>query len=247
MSPDNNASTVSTTMRLDKFVSQASGLSRKQVQKLIRKGEVSVDGESCRDGATKVTAQQTVCLDDEPLQLRGPVYLMLNKPLGVVCSTEDFDHETVLDLLPYELQEGVHPAGRLDIDTSGLVLLTDDGQWSHRVTAPKRGAAKQGVFKRYRVELAEPLCDEAEQRLDEGLMLRGETKPTLPAKLQRLSSTEVLIEIQEGRYHQVKRMFAVLGNRVVGLHREAIGALALDPKLEPGQYRALETHEIDLF
>ncbi|RDE19717.1 pseudouridine synthase [Motiliproteus coralliicola] len=239
-------------MRLDKFVSQASGLSRKQVQKLIRKGEVSVDGECCRDGATKVMPQQSVCLDDEPLQLRGPIYLMLNKPLGVVCSTEDFDHETVLDLLPYDLQEGVHPAGRLDIDTSGLVLLTDDGQWSHRVTspkgrAPKSGAAKKGVFKRYRVELAEPLCDKAEQRLDEGLMLRGETKPTLPAKLQRLSPTEVLIEIQEGRYHQVKRMFAVLGNRVVGLHREAIGALALDPELEPGQYRALETHEIDLF
>ena len=230
------------TMRLDKFIAQATGLSRKQVHKLIRKGEVTVDGEVLRDSAGKVHSDQQIELDQQPLRLRGPVYLMLNKPLGVVCSTEDYDHETVLDLLPFELQQGVHPAGRLDIDTTGLVLLTDDGQWSHRVTSPKHGCSK-----RYRVELAEPLRADAAERLAEGLMLRGETKPTLPAELIVDCPTEVQLLIQEGRYHQVKRMFAALDNRVVELHREAIGALELDPELEPGEFRELSEDEIALF
>ncbi len=233
-------------MRLDRFLAQATELSRSQLRPLIKRGAVSVDGQPVRDAAAKVGSDQRVLLNGEPVALRLPVYLMLNKPDGVICSTDDADHRTVIDLLPDRLRAGVHPAGRLDLDTTGLVLLTDDGQWSHRITSPKRQCTK-----RYRVWLAEPLSQaaitDAQQRFREGVLLRGETKPTLPAELIVDEPDQLQILIQEGRYHQVKRMFAALGNKVVRLHREQIGALALDRGLEPGQYRALNDDEIALF
>ncbi|MEH6471136.1 MAG: pseudouridine synthase [Halopseudomonas sp.] len=245
MAKSNKTATV-WPMRLDRFLAQASGLSRSQVRKLVQRGEVEVDGEAVADATCKVTAEQRVRLAGEPLSLRPPVYLMMNKPAGVISATEDADHQTVIDLLPYELQAGVHPAGRLDRDTTGLVLLTDDGQWSHRVTSPKRQC-----FKRYRVGLAEPMsdaaCDDAREQLSQGILLRGETKPTLPAELIVDSPTEVQILIQEGRYHQVKRMFAALGNRVVRLHREQIGPVLLDSDLAPGQFRPLSVDETAQF
>ena len=233
-------------MRLDRFLAQATGLSRSQLKPLIKRGLVSVNGQLLRDAAAKITSDQAVLLRDLPVALRPPVYLMLNKPDGVICSTNDADHNTVIDLLPERLRAGVHPAGRLDLDTTGLVLLTDDGQWSHRITSPKTKC-----IKRYRVWLAEPLSNdqitEAKQRFDEGLMLRGESQPTLPASLIVDQPDQVQIMIQEGRYHQVKRMFAALGNKVVQLHREQIGTLALDADLEPGQYRVLGDEEVALF
>ncbi|MEH6651367.1 MAG: 16S rRNA pseudouridine(516) synthase RsuA [Motiliproteus sp.] len=233
-------------MRLDRFLAQATGLSRSQLKPLIKRGAVCVDGQPLRDAAAKVGNDQAVLFRGEPVALRPPVYLMLNKPDGVICSTDDADHRTVIDLLPESLRSGVHPAGRLDLDTTGLVLLTDDGQWSHRITSPKRKCTK-----RYRVWLAEPLSPElaadAKQRFAEGLMLRGESQPTLPAELIVDQPDQVQILIQEGRYHQVKRMFAALGNKVVRLHREQIGALALDAALEPGQYRVLSDEEVALF
>ena len=237
-------------VRLDKWLAQATGQGRKQAHKWVRAGKVCVDGKSVRDSSLKVGVEQRVTLAGEPVSLRGPVYLMLNKPLGVVCATEDAEHETVLDLLEYELQRDVHPAGRLDIDTTGLVLLTDDGQWSHRITSPRRACSK-----RYRVLLTEPLsleqCHAVAKQFAEGVMLRGESKPTLPAELifdpELELNDEVELVVQEGRYHQVKRMFAAIGNRVDELHREQIGELLLDPDLAPGEYRRLTEQEVALF
>lgn len=227
-------------MRLDRFLVQAGGMSRSVAQKAIRRGRVEVDGAPCRDPAFKLPADGEVSLDGRRLQLGGPRYLMLHKPAGYVCATRDALHPTVLELLPPQERDGLHIAGRLDRDTSGLVLLTDDGDWSHRVTSPRHRCAK-----RYRVELAEALSAEDERCLCEGLRLRGEAKPTRPAQVQRLGDRRLWLTIEEGRYHQVKRMFGALGNRVVALHRDRIGALELDEsELAPGEFRALTGAEV---
>ena len=237
---------VAVKMRLDRFLAKACDLSRAQVRPFIQRGVVEIDGIRVRDLAFKVSSDQSVLLGGKPVALRAPVYLMLHKPEGVVCATEDAEHQTVIDLLPSALHADVHPAGRLDRDTTGLVLLTDDGQWSHRVTSPK-----QQCTKRYRVELADPLsaqdCQSAQEQFRQGIMLRGETKLTLPAELSIDSPTQMRVLLTEGRYHQVKRMFAALGNRVVRLHREQIGALTLDSDLQAGQFRPLSRDEIAQF
>ncbi|WP_207062546.1 16S rRNA pseudouridine(516) synthase RsuA [Motiliproteus sp. SC1-56] len=230
------------SQRLDRFVSQGTSLSRSQARKAIVGGRVTVDGERVRDAAFAVTPNAKVALEGEVLCLRKPLYLMLNKPAGVVSATRDGEHMTVLDLLPPALREGLHPAGRLDRDTTGLVLLSDDGDWTHRVTAPRRQCTK-----RYRVTLAEPLVADAEARFAAGLLLRNDPKPTRPATLERVDNRHALVSISEGRYHQVKRMFAALGNRVVALHRDRIGTLSLDPALKPGEYRPLTEQEVNSF
>ena len=225
-------------MRLDRFVSQAVGISRSQARTLIRRGQVDVAGGTVRQVAYHVDAGQTVEHAGRRLELPQPVYLMLHKPCGLLSATSDPAQNTVLSLLPPPLAARLHLVGRLDKDTSGLLLLTDDGAWSHRISSPKQGCAKT-----YRAELAEPLVADAEQRLQQGLVLRSEAVPTRPAELQMLDTNRVRITISEGRYHQVRRMFAALGNRVVSLHRERIGGLWLDETLAPGQWRELTVEE----
>ncbi len=227
-------------MRLDRFVSQSAGISRSQARLLIRRGEISVGGEVAKDAARPVGETETVTRGDLCLELPRPVYLMLNKPCGLLSATEDREQATVLSLLPPELAARVHLVGRLDKDTSGLLLLTDDGAWSHRIASPKHA-----IDKTYVAELAEPLVEDAEQRLAAGLLLRNEAQPTKPAILERLCATQVKITISEGRYHQVRRMFAALGNRVLSLHRERIGRLHLDAGLQTGQWRELTREERD--
>lgn len=226
-------------MRLDFFLAHSTGLSRKQVKILIGKGAVRVAGEPRPKANTKVSEGQAVWLHEELVQLPGHRYLMLHKPDGVVCSTEDGEHRTVLDLVPAELRRDLHPAGRLDRDTTGLVLLTSDGEWSHRLTSPNRACAK-----RYRVSCADPVSEEDLEALRNGMLLRGEDKPTLPALAERVSASVLLLSITEGRYHQVKRMMAARGNKVVGLHREKIGEILLDATLAPGDFRPLSEDEI---
>lgn len=226
-------------MRLDFFLAHGTGLSRKQVKMLIGKGAVRVDGETRPKANTRVVEGQGVWLHDEPVQLQGHRYLMLHKPVGVVCSTDDAEHRTVLDLIPAELRRDLHPAGRLDRDTTGLVLLTSDGDWSHRLTSPNHECAK-----RYRVSCADPVSNEDLLALCDGILLRGEDSPTLPAQAERVSERELLLTITEGRYHQVKRMLAARGNKVVGLHREQIGGIKLDAVLAPGEFRALTEEEV---
>ena len=225
-------------MRLDRYVSHSAGITRRDARALIRAGRVAVDGRRVTDVACQVDADSSVESDGVGLSLPRPLYLMMNKPCGVVSATRDRAQATVLSLLPAELATRVHPVGRLDKETSGLLLLTDDGAWTHRVTSPRRRCPKT-----YVAHLAQPLAEDAEQRLARGLLLRQEERPTRPAVLQRRGPHTVSITITEGRYHQVRRMFAALGNRVLALHRERIGGLALDGQLQPGQWRALSSAE----
>jgi 16S rRNA pseudouridine516 synthase len=226
-------------MRLDKFLCDALGATRREATKIIKSGEVLVDGEMQKSGAFKLKDDNEVTWQGREIICHGPRYIMLYKPEGFVCSHEDGFNQTAFALLDEIKMEELHFAGRLDADTTGLVLITDDGQWSHRITSPKHKCQKN-----YRVWLAEPVGNDYIAQFAAGIQLKSETNLTLPAQLEVISDTEVLLTIHEGKYHQVKRMFAALGNKVVGLHRERIGAIELDTELEPGEYRYLTDEEV---
>lgn len=227
-------------MRLDQYVSSSSPLSRKEAKRAIMAGRIRVNGPPCKLARQQVQKHDEVLFDGAPLTLPGESYLMINKPAGTLSATTDSDQPTVLDLLPPELAAGLHVVGRLDKDTTGLLLLTTDGQWSHTVTSPRRECPKC-----YRVDLAEPLTEQSRQQLEQGVMLKGESARTRPAAVAELSGRQILLTIHEGRYHQVKRMLAAVGNHVTGLHRQSIGSIALDPDLPAGGYRHLTQAEID--
>ncbi|KNC91974.1 16S rRNA pseudouridine(516) synthase RsuA [Trabulsiella odontotermitis] len=227
-------------MRLDKFIAQQLGVSRAIAGREIRASRVTVDGDIVKNTAFKLLPEHVVDYDGNPLtQQNGPRYFMLNKPEGYVCSTDDPDHPTVLYFLDEPVAHKLHAAGRLDIDTTGLVLMTDDGQWSHRITSPKHHCEKT-----YLVTLESPVSEETAEQFAQGIQLHNEKSLTKPAELDVITPTEVRLTISEGRYHQVKRMFAAVGNHVVALHRERIGGITLDPHLAPGEYRPLTEEEI---
>lgn len=228
-------------MRLDKFLSQQLGISRSLVARELRAGNVMVDDEVVKSGSMQVGLDNEVAYDGNVLvQVTGPRYFMLNKPEGYVCSTDDPTHPTILYFIDEPVAQKLHAAGRLDIDTTGLVLLTDDGQWSHRITSPKHHCEKT-----YRVQLSEDISDDVAVQFEQGVMLNGEKSLTKPAQLEIISPRDVRLTISEGRYHQVKRMFAAVGNHVCGLHRERVGEIRLDEHLEPGEYRPLTEAEIE--
>ncbi|WP_096085789.1 pseudouridine synthase [Agaribacterium haliotis] len=252
-------------MRLDKYIAEASGLSRSDVKKQLKSGRIRLNGLVCNDAKQQVENNiDCIELDSTPLALQGEQYLMLYKPPGYVSARRDSQQPCVFDLLTdsnfYCADKAVAPnanqtqlphfvphkklaiVGRLDVDTSGLLLLSSDGQWNHRICSPK-----QQCFKLYQVELARPLPADAQTQLNQGLMLRGEDKATLPAQLIELDRLTVQLKIQEGRYHQVKRMMAALGSHVTQLTRLSIGELELDPQLKAGQFRQLSADEIALF
>ncbi|MDU7784789.1 MAG: 16S rRNA pseudouridine(516) synthase RsuA [Aggregatibacter aphrophilus] len=230
-------------MRLDKFLAEMTDLTRSQATKVLRQSAVTINGKIEKSGAAKVGPNDEICYDGERLAwVAEGQYIMLNKPQGYICSHEDGDHPTIYQFFGYPLSARLHSAGRVDVDTTGLVLLTDDGQWSHRITSPKHHQPKT-----YLVTLADPVEANYVQACTEGILLRGEKDPTKPATLEILDDYNVNLTISEGRYHQVKRMFAALGNKVVGLHRWKIGALVLDDSLEEGEYRALTAEEVAYF
>lgn len=228
-------------MRLDKLIAEQTGLTRSQAARALRQGAVAVNGEAEKNGARKVSAQDKILFDGEPLQwLEGFQYFMLNKPQGYVCSHDDGAYPTVYQFFDYPQAGKLHTAGRLDADTTGLVLLTDDGQWSHRVTSPKHHCEKT-----YLVTLADPVESNYQAACQQGILLRGEKEPTKPAKLEIIDDYNVNLTISEGRYHQVKRMFAALGNKVVALHRWRVGPVLLDDSLAEGEFRPLTQQEIE--
>ncbi len=228
-------------MRLDKFICDCTGLTRSQAGKVIRQKLVSINGDVVKQAALQVSSDDNVVLDGQPLAIIGLRYIMLHKPAGFLCANDDPEHPIVFNLLDEPLVERLHTVGRLDLDTTGLLLLTDDGKWSHRISSPKHHIAKT-----YRVWTADPIADDAAALFAEGVMLRGEKDPTLPAELELVAEREALLTIHEGRYHQVKRMFAAIGNKVEQLHREKIGGLQLPADLAEGEYRALTAAELEL-
>lgn len=226
-------------MRLDKFLCDALGTTRKESTQILKSGEVTVDGEIQKNGSFKVTEQSDVEWQGREIKISGPRYIMLNKPQGFVCSHEDGFNHTAFVLLDEVNMHDLHFAGRLDVDTTGLVLITDDGQWSHRITSPKHKCDKI-----YRVWLADPIEPDYQEKFATGIELRNERELTLPAQMEVIDEQQVLLTIHEGKYHQVKRMFAALGNKVVGLHRERVGDIVLDEALAPGEYRYLTDQEV---
>ncbi|TCP95508.1 ribosomal small subunit pseudouridine synthase A [Cricetibacter osteomyelitidis] len=230
-------------MRLDKFLAESTGLTRSQATKLLRQSAVTINGKIEKSGAVKITPNDEIYCDNERLSwLSEGQYIMLNKPQGYVCSNDDSDYPTIYQFFDYPLSGRLHSAGRLDVDTTGLVLLTDDGQWSHRVTSPKHHCEKT-----YLVTLADPVEANYQSAVENGILLRGEKLPTKPATMEILDDYNVNLTISEGRYHQVKRMFAALGNKVVALHRWKIGDIVLDENLAEGEYRNLTADEIAQF
>lgn len=227
-------------MRIDKFLSQCTEYSRSQIQQLVKASRITVNGEIVRKTEHKLCGDEQVLLDGALIEAFRHRYIMLYKPLGYVCANSDSEHPVVLDLLDIPRKQDLQIAGRLDIDTTGLVLLTDDGQWNHRITAPK-----QGCTKAYLVTTADPIDASVISLFAQGVQLHGEKNLTRPAQLEILNPHQARLRINEGKYHQVKRMFAATGNRVVQLHRESIGSIQLDHLLSPGQYRPLTNIEIE--
>lgn len=229
-------------MRLDKFISHATGLPRSASRRAIKAGEVTVNGNPASDAGREVSTKDRVLLRDEVQRLPGERYLMLHKPIGYVCATTDSEHPTVVDLLNLSEpdNQGLSIAGRLDKDTTGLLLLSTDGQWIHRLTSPRHHHPKT-----YIATLEREVTAADQEAFARGILLRSESSPTRPATLRPLPDKQAEITISEGRYHQIKRMFAATGNRVLSLHRKQIGQIHLDEGLRPGQYRPLSEEEVD--
>lgn len=230
-------------MRVDRYISHATGMSRSEVHRAIRQQRVSLQGNIIKTPATALDDQPALLLDGQPVRIPGHLYLMLHKPAGTVCSNNDPAHPTVLDLLHGSERnipgKRLQIAGRLDLDTTGLVLITSNGDWNHRVTSPRQICSKT-----YLVNLDRPPTDAALTMLESGIQLRSETRPTKPCSILRVADVSLRITLHEGKYHQVKRMFAAAGYHVETLHREQIGAIRLDPELAPGRYRPLTRSEI---
>ncbi|MBJ6138967.1 pseudouridine synthase [Marinobacter litoralis] len=227
-------------MKLSRIVSNQNGVSRKRANALIATGRVAINGHLCRDAQQDVSEFCAVTVDGKTIQQARPSrYLMLNKPAGYLSATIDDTHPTVLELIAPNLHDDLHIGGRLDRASTGLLILTNDGNWSRRLTEP---VVK--IPKVYRVTTEHPITEEAHRRFAEGIWFEYEQLTTTPAQIENIHEREARVTIYEGRYHQVKRMFHAVGNRVTSLHREQMGKIQLCDTLPPGQYRPLTAEEI---
>ena len=233
-------------MRLDKFLCETGFGTRSQVKELLKKGQVTVNGVAAKKPEQKIDEHKDqITCQGKTASYEKYVYYMLHKPAGVVSATEDKREKTVLDLLKSEdRRDGIFPVGRLDKDTEGFLLLTDDGDLAHRLLSPRKH-----VDKTYYAKIAGSVTEAHIERFREGLDI-GDEKKTLPAMLEILASktetSELRITIHEGRFHQVKRMFEAVGCKVTYLKRLSMGAVALDETLAPGDYRPLNEKEREL-
>lgn len=227
-------------IRLDKFLADRTEYSRSQIKQKLKNGSVTVNDEIVKSADIKInTETDKVCFEGELLTYKEFSYYMLNKPAGVVSATEDKREQTVLSFLPANLRKDIFPVGRLDKDTEGLLLLTNDGALAHELLSPKKH-----VDKTYFVTLDHPASEDDIGRFKEGLDI-GEDKLTLPAELEILGENDCQVTIREGKFHQIKRMFKACGNEVVYLKRLSMGTLTLDENLELGEYRELSDEEIN--
>ncbi len=228
-------------MKLVKLLANLGYGSRREVQRLIRSGAATDDSGRAL-GESELPPHERIRFRSEPLDPSFPLTIMLHKPDGYTCSADD-PEAVIYDLLPERFAHrnpGLHPAGRLDKDTTGLLLMTDDGKLLHRIIHPKSGCLKV-----YHAVLDRPLGgNEAELFGSGGLLLNGEIKPLLPAGFEALGENEALVTLHEGRYHQVRRMFAAAGNHVIRLKRISIGGLQLPDDLDEGHWRILTNDEL---
>jgi 16S rRNA pseudouridine516 synthase len=229
-------------MRLDKYVAKSKLITRSQAKKLIKSGLVSVDEVIEKSANCILTDHQMVKLSNQVLSFEVNQYILLNKPKGFICATQDEVHPSALNCLNITNKTDLHFAGRLDQDTTGLVLISNDGQWTHRITSPKH---KQ--IKTYLVSLSTSLSKQALDALEIGVLLNDSEQLTLPAKVELINELSITLGISEGRYHQVKRMIAAVGSHVTDLHRLSIGRVTICDTLKIGEWRYLTEEEIMLF
>ena len=231
------------SLRLDHYLSAAGLGSRSDVKKLIQKGRVTVNGVICRDSAFKVDeTSAAIMLDKKNVTYKKNVYFMLNKPQGIISASRgdlrNPDEKCVIDLIDTEKHRNLFPVGRLDRDTEGLLLITDDGILAHNLLSPSKH-----VDKTYYAELRSELSENERLKLETGVDI-GDDTLTLPSKVTVINKTSVHITIHEGRFHQIKRMFEAVGNEVIFLKRLSMGSLKLDEHLKPGEYRELTPEEL---
>ena len=232
-------------MRLDRFLAEMGVGTRSEAKSMLRKGRILVNGQIEKSGDRKIDPEEDqVVADGKPVLFAAMEYYMLHKPQGVVSATEDRIHPTVVGLIHDAKRKDLFPVGRLDIDTEGLLLITNDGELAHNLLSPKKH-----VYKVYLAHVSGGLPEDAVRRFEEGIKLEDGTM-TLPAELKILKGAgpeedaqEVLVTIREGKFHQIKRMFEALGCRVEYLKRISMGPLMLDPELKPGEYRPLTPEE----
>ncbi len=230
-------------MKLDRFLAKHDAMGGKNARRLLMEKRVSVDGNLVTDGTREVNRFSRIELDTRVIQeSERAIYLMLHKPMGYLSATMDDTHPTILDLIDDPDRSTLHIAGRLDRNTSGLVLLTNDGRWSKRLMTPDKKVPKV-----YLVETSEPIALEAVAAFAEGFYFHTEDLTTLPARLIILDKHHARLTLYEGRYHQVKRMFHRVNNRVISLHRESIGSIKLPSNLAVGQWRPLTAEELQTF
>jgi len=242
-------------MRLDKFIAKSTQLNKRQVLQALQKNNIFVNGDLIIEPAFQVHENNEITLNGKILTTRPFRYILMHKPADMICSNIDEVYPSAFNLLTHENEvvndsvtsintnlnsDEFHIAGRLDADTTGLILITDDGRWTHNITLPNNGCKKV-----YRVGLSREFKSDLTAQFNQGIQLQGETTLTLPAVVEIVNPKEVLLTISEGKFHQVKRMFAAVGNRVVSLHREQIGKITLD--VEVGKWRYLTPLEIDSF
>ncbi len=228
-------------MRLDRWITRHTGRPRKDVLKLLAQGEVEVEGEVERNHQREIDRFTEVRAAGEPLPHEEAIYLMVHKPAGILSATEDPEHRTIIDFIEHPKGDQLHLAGRLDRASTGLLLLTNNGRWSKAITQPENS-----IPKTYLVDTAEDITEETAGKFAEGIYFAFEDLTTLPAQLEILSPRQARLIIHEGRYHQIKRMFGAVDNRVTALHRDAIGPLRLGTLAE-GEWRELTGEEVGLF
>ena len=224
--------------RIDKVISEQTPYTRKQIKEKIKKHQILVNGKPVLKPETKVTEEDKITIDNEVLKRQKNVYLVLNKPKGYVSATEDKKDHTVLELISKEyLHRNIFPAGRLDKDTTGLMIITDDGIFSHEILSPKKH-----VKKTYKVTIDIPITNEMIEGFQKGIKLKDNT--CKPAKLEKQREKVGLVTLTEGRYHQIKRMFGVYKAKVVELQRIQIGDFSLPKNLKEGESRVLTKEEL---
>ncbi|MGP5503630.1 pseudouridine synthase [Psychrobacter celer] len=234
-------------MRLDKFLSKATELSRKESKKILHAGEVTVNDEVVKDPGLHVDVlnDEVMWVGESLSVATGNRYILLYKPEGFECTLKAKEHPIITELIAVPELASLRIAGRLDVDTTGALLLSDDGSWLHRVTSPKHEHTKV-----YELTLADPMDSDAQatavKKVAEGILLDGDYEPTKPATLEFIDETHARLTLEQGKYHQVKRMMGYFGNKVIELHRASIGHITLDG-LEKGDSRFLSAEEVAKF